>query len=86
MTRHQGINALVLIGLISALFMNWTWPWGLLFLYWTLPACYSGETFLVGTLHRKDEPLLFWLVVVLWISLGLLMILLDAAPSLIPYN
>ena len=68
-------------GLLFALYKNWSWPWGLLFLVWTVPSIRSGDTFLIGHLTRRQDPVLFWFTNVLWVLLGLLMILTDAAPA-----
>ena len=83
MTPPNWLNALVLVGLLVALYMNWMWPWGLLFVYWAVPAIRNGETLLIGPMSRAQAPVLFWLVTTLWIVLGVMMILVDAAPSIV---
>ena len=83
MIAPRWLTVLVLIGLLVALTMNWWWPWGLLFLFWTVPAIRMGEVHLIGTIPRDQQPILFWIVTVLWVLLGVAMILVDAAPSVI---
>lgn len=75
------INAVVFLGLLVALVMNWSWPWGVLFLYWTIPAVKGRVTVLVSEIDRDDQTVLFWAVTVLWILIGILMILTDVAPE-----
>lgn len=77
------LTVLALMSLLLALYLNWSWPWGLLFIYWTIPSLWSGETRLVGPLSRAASPILFWSVVALWLLLGVMMILADAAPALV---
>lgn len=74
---------LVIVGLLLALYMNWSWPWGLLFIYWAVLAMFAGEAFLIGPISREHDPDLFWIVTVLWALLGVMMILVDVAPSLL---
>ena len=76
------MTVLALVGLLVALYMNWSWPWGLLFIYWTVPSILTGQTQLIGPLSRETQPILFWVVIALWLSLGAMMILTDAAPRL----
>ncbi|MEM7391110.1 MAG: hypothetical protein AAF492_02085, partial [Verrucomicrobiota bacterium] len=68
---------LALAVLFYALYQNWMWPWGLLFIYWTIPAFYAGEVMLVEPIRRKESPVLFWLIVLTWIGLGALMVAMD---------
>lgn len=86
MTPPNWLNALILAALLLALYMNWSWPWGLLFVYWAVPSILSGEAHLIGPIARAHAPILFWLVTTLWVALGALMILADAAPYLVSQN
>ena len=83
MTVPRWLTALVLVGLLVALYLNWSWPWGLLFIYWAVPSIWTGEAHLIGAIRRVEAPFLFWMVTVLWVVLGVLMILVDAAPSVV---
>ncbi len=73
----------LLVLLYVALYMNWSWPWGLLFVYWTVTSALSGETALVETVRRAEHPKLFWIVIVTWFLAGLSLILPDVAPSVV---
>ena len=83
MNVPRWLTGLVLVGLLIALYMNWAWPWGLLFIYWSALALLSGEAFLLGPIKRNQDVILFWIVTVLWTLLGAMMLLADAAPSFI---
>lgn len=63
--------------LVLATAMNWYWIWGCLFLYWAVPALRGGTAYLVEPIERDRDPLLFWLIVALWIGLGLWAVIAD---------
>ncbi|MEM7350085.1 MAG: hypothetical protein AAF657_04710 [Acidobacteriota bacterium] len=73
----QWKTILALIVIYVAMVMGWSWPWGVLFILWTLPAFYSGRVHLVEEVDRAENPVLFWLVVVTWLVLSLYMIATD---------
>ncbi len=77
------LSALILIGLCVALYFNLSWPWGVLFVFWTVPSIVNGQALLLGPIDRDESPILFWVVTVLWLLLGLLMILVDVAPTFV---
>ena len=54
-----------------AIFMNWEWMWGILFLYWVIPDLFSGVTYFVEPIHKKTDPNLYGIIVVSWIVLAL---------------
>jgi len=62
-----------IIGLIIiylATIFDWTWMWGLLFWYWAIPGLFSGETYFMERVGRKEEPILFWVIMVSWVLIG----------------
>lgn len=79
--RFRVLDVLVLIGLLAATALGWSWPWGVLFICWSVPALRHGETLLLRPLHRAERPVMFWIVTLLWVAFGVLTILADAAPS-----
>ena len=83
MTGLQWRVGALLAFLWLALFMNWYWPWGLLFLYWTVFSILSGETALVDTIRRGEHPGLFWAIIVTWTVIGVLLVLFDLTPELV---
>lgn len=77
----RSVNIAALIGLLLATWMNWSWPWGVLFVYWAIPAIRSGEAHLIGPVPRDEQPVLFWAITVLWILLGAMTVMVDLAPG-----
>ena len=65
-----------------AVYFSWNWVWGLLFIMWTIPALYSGQTHLVEPINKADNPILYWLIMFTWISLSTYLILIDLLPLL----
>lgn len=57
--------------------MGWSWAWGLLFVFWTIPAYFSGEVFSINMVERRYEPVFFWVIITTWIVLGVSMIAMD---------
>ncbi len=73
--KWKTLLALVLI--YMAVLFEWNWVWGVLFLFWTVPALYSGRTHLVEEVDRKTNPALFWLIIGTWLTLSLYLIAAD---------
>lgn len=81
MKNLRSLNYIVFAVLIAAVFLGWQWPWGLLFIYWVVPSCMTGEAHLLGPVTRDQDPILFWAIVTLWTLFGVLMVLADLAPN-----
>ncbi len=67
-----------LIGLAliyTAVLFKLDWMWGVLFLFWVIPDLKTGTTCFIEPLSRKENPLLYWTVVVTWIVLSLFLLL-----------
>ena len=75
-TNFAAFAALVLATVLGL----WS-PWGLLFMYWTIPNFFSGRAHLVTEVTREEAPLLFWLVQLTWLTLGIMMVLMDFLPG-----
>ncbi len=71
-------TVLALAVVYLAVVMGWSWVWGLLFIMWTIPALYSGQTHLVEEINRDEDPVFYWLIIATWIVLRIFMILFDA--------
>ena len=78
--KWKTIVALIIV--YCAVIFGWYWVWGLLFIMWTLPALYSGQTHLVEPINRSENPVLFWLIIATWIGLSVYMIAYDLVPML----
>lgn len=53
-----------------AIFMNWDWAWGVLFLFWVVPDLISGNTYFIEPIEKKQSPILYWVIIVSWILLA----------------
>lgn len=62
---------LALILMYIAIFMNWEWVWGILFLSWVIPDIFSGVTYFVEPISKEQHPDLYWVVVYSWILMAL---------------
>ena len=69
-------TALTLVALVAVwatvLIESLLWIWGALFAGWALIGIVTGETFLLFTITRRDQPALFWLVSLSWLAIGVL--------------
>ena len=74
-SKWKTIVALLII--YAAVILDWYWVWGLLFIMWTIPALYSGQTHLVEPINRDENPVLFWFIVITWLGLSAYMIVGD---------
>lgn len=72
-------SLIALLAIYIAVWRDWNWVWGVLFLIWTVPSFYSGRTFLVEDVERGDDPILFWTILVTWLVLSLALIAMDLA-------
>ncbi len=67
-TKWRTIIALILMYI--ALFMNWEWAWGVLFLLWVIPDLFSGVTFFIEPIQRNENPMLYWIIIISWILMA----------------
>ena len=51
--------------------------WGLLFIYWGLMSARHGTVHLLEDIEQEENPVLFWLIELLWFGTGLLYIYAD---------
>ena len=70
-----------LVVLLGATYLDWYWVWGLFFAYWTITSIVTRQAFIVQTVRRDENPVLFWLICVAWLVLAVLVILYDAFPN-----
>ncbi|MEM9290777.1 MAG: hypothetical protein AAGD01_03765 [Acidobacteriota bacterium] len=81
MSKRQTVNYLAFAALMVTTILGFQALWGALFLYWVLPNLATGRTFLVSTVTRAEEPVLFWCIQAAWVALGLLLIASDFLPG-----
>lgn len=80
MTQARRLNYVTFAVLMIATALGYQSPWGLMFLYWTIPNFQSGHAFLLSDVTRDDDPILFWLIQIAWAVLGLMLVALDFIP------
>lgn len=68
-TKWRTIVALILMYLI--VLMNWEWAWGILFLIWVIPDLFSGNTYFIELITKKENPILYWCIVITWLAFSL---------------
>ena len=78
--RSKWPTVAALAVLLAATYLDWHWVWGLFFIYWTITAIVTRQTFIVQTVRRDENPILFWVVCVAWLALAALVILYDLFP------
>lgn len=74
---RTALNIIALLILAIGVYYNWFWPWGALFLYWTVLAYMSGEVNLISEINSRDTPVLYWIVLISWFVLSLYYIIYD---------
>lgn len=52
------------------LFFDWYWVWGVLFTLWALIDIRNGQTYLLEDVPREKAPMLYWIIILLWITLA----------------
>ncbi|MEP1330700.1 hypothetical protein [Pseudophaeobacter sp.] len=81
MSRTRLINYLALPVLLLGAVFGYYWIWGLLFLWWLVPSVMTGQTALVFDIQRDEDPVLFWVVVIIWALFGVMMIAASLFPT-----
>ena len=62
-----------LMGLVlvyCAILMNLNWIWGVLFLVWVVPDIRRGTTFFLEPVTRRENPVIYWAIMLTWIGLS----------------
>lgn len=63
-----------LIGIWVATLMNWMWIWAIVFLTWAINDIIIGSTNFIEYVDKKENPVLFWIIITSWILLSVLMV------------
>ena len=79
-TKWRTIVALVLM--YTAILMYWEWAWGILFLFWVIPDLFSGVTYFIEPISKKENQTLYWIIIISWI----LMAVYSLSTLFINYN
>jgi hypothetical protein len=66
--KWKTIIALIIV--IVATLAQWNWLWGVLLLFWAFLDIKRGQSFFIEGIDKHEDPILFWTIVALWITLG----------------
>ncbi|WP_424941230.1 hypothetical protein [Aliiroseovarius sp. S253] len=81
MNTSRVLNYVAFPVLVIAALLGLYWVWGLLFLWWIVPAISTGQSHLVFEVNRDEDPVLFWAVTTLWALFGLMMFAASLFPQ-----
>lgn len=73
MPKQNSIKWRTIIGLILmyiGMWYDWQWVWGLLFLIWVIPDLKSGVTHFIEPIVKKENPILYWIIVLSWLLMS----------------
>jgi len=79
-TKSTSIKWRTIIGLIFiylAVWFNWQWAWGILFLLWVIPDLFTGVTYFMEPIEKTENPMLYWIIIVSWILMSFYSILIP---------
>lgn len=71
-----------LILLYTAVLLNWEWVWGVLFLIWVIPDLFSGITYFIEPVEKKENPILYWIIVMSWLWMSIYILATPFVPQL----
>jgi hypothetical protein len=79
---QKWITLIALPILIVAMFENIYWIWGLLYIYWGVQSLMSRQVYLLEPIDVDEDPVLYWLIITLWIGAGPLYVQTSFFPTL----
>ncbi len=74
-----------IIGLIlvyASMWFNWPWIWGIIALFWVIPDLITGTTFFMEPISKYENPFLYWIIVITWLSMSVYFLALFFYPDL----
>ncbi len=74
MTQQRSIKWRTILGLILvyiAIWFNWQWIWGILFILWVIPDIISGVTYFIEPIEKKEHPILYWFIICSWLLMSI---------------
>lgn len=79
-SRFKWKSLLALLIIAVSLYTDQYWLWGVLFLWWGINDLRKRHTYLMDDISRSENPILYWVIVILWLVLALWA--LSSAPVL----
>ena len=76
--------SLALIAVWIAIYFNWNWVWGIIFLFWVIPEIKHGVAHFIEEVERSRNPITYWLIISSWILLSLYLLITAISPKLNP--
>ena len=76
-----------ILGLITAwvaIVYDLTWVWGVIFLIWVIPELKYGTAHFIEFVEKRQNPILYWAIIISWIVLSLYLIITPLVPQLNP--
>lgn len=67
--KWRSIIGLILVYI--AVFCNWQWLWGALFLFWIIPDFFTRVTYFIEPIARQEHPILYWAILLTWLVMSL---------------
>lgn len=67
MAKKPWRTVIALIVMYLSILMNWEWAWGCLFLFWVIPDIFTGVTYFIEPITKREHPWLFWIIVCTWL-------------------
>ncbi|MCH4889671.1 radical SAM protein [Acidaminobacter sp. JC074] len=66
--KWKTISAILLV--IGAILFEMPMLFGLLYIFWAILDIKTGHAYIIEDISRHDNPILFWIIVILWMSSG----------------
>lgn len=63
--------------LLAATYFGHYYVWGFLFVFWAAIAVRSGDAFLIEPVPRRENPILFWFISLMWFGFGVWYVVND---------
>lgn len=68
--ERRGRATLSLFLIYLSVWTQWYWLWGVLILLWALNDMIVGQTWLSETIARRQNPVLYYLILATWLVFG----------------
>jgi len=56
---------------------NWLFVWGIFCLFWGLENIRAKEAYFVERIERAINPVLYWIIIGIWLGMGLFYFYMD---------
>ncbi|MGI9353838.1 MAG: hypothetical protein ACR2PF_01535 [Rhizobiaceae bacterium] len=70
MTTNIRLSWVVLAVLITATVFSHYWVWGVLFIFWSVQSWVTGSVFLIASIERRSDPVLYFTITAMWFFFG----------------